>query len=65
MQYEMALKDFLGHNMELFLKWLFILAFVILGIYLFHTTTPQQEASGLERCFPLLSETQLQQYHDN
>jgi H+-translocating diphosphatase len=32
-------------------KMAFILAFVILGIYLFRTTTPQQEASGLGRCF--------------
>jgi len=30
-------------------KMAFILAFVILGIYLFRTTTPQQEASGLGR----------------
>lgn len=30
-------------------KMAFILAFVILGIYLFRSTTPQQEASGLGR----------------
>ncbi|ONM32960.1 pyrophosphate-energized membrane proton pump 3 isoform X2 [Zea mays] len=30
-------------------KMAFILAFVILGIYIFRTTTPQQEASGLGR----------------
>ncbi|XP_062195034.1 pyrophosphate-energized membrane proton pump 3 isoform X1 [Phragmites australis] len=30
-------------------KMAFILAFIILGIYLFRTTTPQQEASGLGR----------------
>ena len=32
-------------------KMALILAFVILGIYLFRTTTPQQEASGLGRWF--------------
>jgi H+-translocating diphosphatase len=30
-------------------KMAFILAFVILGIYLFRSITPQQEASGLGR----------------
>ncbi|CAL9092952.1 unnamed protein product [Musa textilis] len=47
--FEMGLKVSSGLNMEPFSKMAMVLALVILGIYLFRSTTPQQESSGLSR----------------